>query len=119
AACGLHVVAAAAHFHEVDADEADVDDVAGDTGDLYAVTDTNAVASDEEEIACHGENHVLQRHRDACGNQSGEGSERADFSGQRKCNGYSNHEPEHDSPQQQKLIAPAKVVDVAESRALP
>ena len=60
AACGLNVVAAAAHLHEMNANEANIEDIAGDSGDLHTIADADSVASDQEEVAGYGENDILQ-----------------------------------------------------------
>ena len=60
AARGLNVIAAAAHLHQMNANEADVEHIARDSGDLHAIADANAVASDQEEVAGDRQDYILQ-----------------------------------------------------------
>ena len=56
---------AAAQFHEVETENADLDDVAGDAANGDAIADAHAVAAHEEEMGDAGENDRLQRDGDA------------------------------------------------------
>ena len=72
-ACGLDVVSATAHFHQMNTDESDVNYIAGYSLDLHAIADTHSIASDQEEVAGYGQDYVLQGDGNSGGDESSEG----------------------------------------------
>ena len=62
-AAGLGICPAAAEFEQMESDESYVDHFSGHAGDLHPIPNSNSVFSDQEEIACDGQDYVLQRNR--------------------------------------------------------
>src|SRR5579871_5108110 len=95
----LDIVAAAAHFHQMQSYETDIEYIAGDAGDLHAIPDPDAILADQEEISGNGHNYVLQSNSYARRDESGKHGKRTNFSSQSERNRYSNDEPQDNAAQ--------------------
>src|SRR5579863_4464520 len=109
----------AANFHEVQADEANINYIAGYARDLNAIAHPDPVFADQEEIPCYCHDHILQRHGNPGGNQSGKGRDGADLCSQGKSYSDANCAPQNNAAQQQKLVAAAGIMNIAKYRAPP
>src|SRR6267142_571835 len=68
---GLEVGGASGHLHEVEAHQADFEDIASHAGDGDAVAHAQAVAADLEKVGDDRYDDVLKRDRQAGGQESG------------------------------------------------
>src|SRR5260370_16362817 len=95
--------------------QTDIDNFSGDASDLYSVTHANPVFSDEKEISHHGHNHVLQGHGDASGQQAGKRHSGTQLRRKSEDNYQGDGHPHGNTAQEQELIPPASIVNVAQS----
>ena len=72
AAGGIEIDAGTRQLHQVKSDQADIDHIAGDTGNADAVSDVNSIATHYKEISSDGLQHALKSYRDTGGDEAGE-----------------------------------------------
>ena len=113
------IQARAGQFHQVKANQADIDYITGDSGHADAVAHANSISSDDEKIRCHGEQNGLQANSYPGSNKSGECCQRAEFADETENQDNYKQKPDYDPAQHQELAAAARVADIAEGDATP
>ena len=120
AAGGIQLDPGAGKLHEIEADEADVDYVAGNAGDADAIANTDTVATDhEKEICSDGKKNRLQADGDTCGNESCECRERTELADKSHDEHDADEKAGDEAAHQQELTAAARFVNVAEDQSAP
>src|SRR5215468_7623596 len=99
--------------------QSDVDHLSGYRADLYSISDSDTIFSDQEEITDDRYDYVLQGDCDSGGDQTRECRNCPKFSNKSEDENNGKTAPQDNLAHQHELITPASVVDVTEDRASP